>query len=58
VQQKDVPAVRKKIMNALGIDSRGGWRLRLNGNVEPKVSEAATIEKIFAEYNITDVWGS
>ncbi len=57
VQQKDVSEVKNKIMSALNIRTRPGWKYRLDGRIEPKVSEAAAIETIFAEYGITDVWG-
>lgn len=57
VQQKDAKDVRKKIMTALNLTSRRSWGLRLNGIIEPKVSEAQAIENIFNEYGITDIWG-
>ncbi|MDD4593041.1 MAG: hypothetical protein PHG06_21865 [Parabacteroides sp.] len=60
VQQKDAPEVKTKIMKALNLNplSRASWKLRLDGTVEPKVSEAASIEAIFNEYGITEIWGS
>lgn len=57
VKQRDIRDVRRKIMQALGIKTRSSWMMRLNGVVEPKVSEARAIEEIFAEYGITEVWG-
>jgi len=59
VQRKDAPEVRKKIMQALKLNlkSRGSWKLRLDGKVEPKVTEADAIIEIFKEYGITDIWG-
>ncbi len=57
VQQKDVSEVKNKIMSALKIKTRAAWKYRLNGNTEPKVSEAAAIESIFSEFGITDIWG-
>ena len=57
IQQKDIDAVKNRIMSALNITTRAAWWQRLNGIVEPKVSEAQAIETIFAEYGITDVWG-
>ncbi|MDD4593138.1 MAG: hypothetical protein PHG06_22365 [Parabacteroides sp.] len=44
-------------MSALGLTTRAAWWQRLNGIVEPKVSEAAAIEKIFTDFGITDIWG-
>lgn len=57
VKIKDQQSVRSKIMKALDINSRGAWRLRLEGEIEPRVSEAQAIEKIFSEYGIKDIWG-
>ncbi|OJV23456.1 MAG: hypothetical protein BGO30_09220 [Bacteroidetes bacterium 41-46] len=50
--------VREAIMNALGITGRMTWYNRLNGEIEPRVSEAQKIEEIFYMYNITDIWGA
>lgn len=58
VKQKDANDVKKKIMTALGISTRASWSARLNGNVEPKVSEARAIETIFSDYGIREVWGA
>lgn len=57
VRQKDVPEVKKRIMSALGLTTRVSWYARLNGTVEPKVSEAKAIEDVFAEFGIKNVWG-
>lgn len=57
VKNIDMPVVRKKIESALGIRNRNSFYNRLNGDVEPKVSEAKAIESIFSEYGITEVWG-
>ncbi|MDR0207053.1 MAG: hypothetical protein LBI45_07350 [Bacteroidales bacterium] len=47
--------VRAKIMSELSKESYAFYQ-RMNGRVEPKVSEAQKIEAIFAEYGITEVW--
>lgn len=57
LQYKDVGAVRKRIMEALNLKTRAGWKFRYDGTIEPRVTEAEAIESIFAEYGITDVWG-
>lgn len=57
VRQKDVQKVKEQIMSALGLTTRVSWYARLNGDVEPKVSEARAIEEVFAGYGIKDVWG-
>lgn len=58
VKRKDVQEVKNRIMNALGLRNRVSWYARLNGTVEPKVSEAKIIESVFADFGITQVWGS
>lgn len=57
VRQKDAVNVRAEIMTALDITTRSSWAARLNGTVEPKVSEAQEIERVFAKYGVTDIWG-
>lgn len=57
VMNKDADTVRLEIMKALKITTLQGFRNRLGGNVEPRVSERAAIEKIFAKYGIKDIWG-
>lgn len=53
----DVEQARNKLMDALRLTSTPPFYQRLNGKVEPKVTEAEAIERIFAEYGITEVWG-
>ena len=57
IRQKDADSVKKAIMDALGITTRAAWWQRLNGLIEPKVTEAESIERIFSEYGVTEVWG-
>ncbi len=49
--------VRDKIMGALNLKCTTSFYPRLNGDYEPKISEARAIEAIFAEYGIKEVWG-
>lgn len=58
VKRKDAKEVRERIMQALGLTTRASWYARLNGGVEPKVSEARAIEEVFMKFGITKVWGS
>lgn len=58
VKRKDVAEVKSRIMAALGISTRSSWLARLNGTVEPKISEAKAIEEIFSDYDIEEVWGA
>lgn len=57
VKQGDVAEVRAKLMIATNTTTRMAFLNRLNGKVEPKVSEAEAIEKVFAEHKIKEVWG-
>lgn len=49
--------VQASIMEALQIKGRMTWYDRLNGKVEPRMTEAERIEDIFFLYGITEVWG-
>jgi hypothetical protein len=57
LRQHDVATVRTRIMTALNITTQATFRNRLNGKVDPTLSEIVAIETIFAEYGITNVWG-
>lgn len=57
VPQGKAAEVRDKIMEAIGITAYPNFYKRLNGEVEPKVSEAKYIESIFKQYGITKIWG-
>lgn len=57
VRQKDIEEVRTAIMDALGLTTKPAFYNRLNGDVEPKVSEAKSIEDIFNNYGIAEIWG-
>ncbi len=57
VKQGDVAQVREKLMCALSITTRMAFLDRLNGKVEPKITEHRSIEEIFSDYGIKDVWG-
>lgn len=58
LKQKDLNPVRQRIMDALNLKHITSFYPRLNGECEPKVSEAQAIEAVFAEYGITDIWGN
>jgi hypothetical protein len=58
VRIKDKAEVVEKIRKAIGVVNRVSFYCYQYGKVEPKASQAAAIEKIFAEYGITEVWGN
>ena len=58
VPQGKAAEVRKKIAVALGITTRMAFLHRMNGKVSHTPAEQEVIERIFSEYNITDVWGA
>ncbi len=51
------PAIKAGIMTGLGIKTRAAWLKRLDGAVEPTVSEAQFLERLFRKHGITDIWG-
>ena len=57
IKQCDVREVRTKLMTALNVTTRMAFLDRLNGKVEPKITEHRAIEDIFNEYGITEIWG-
>lgn len=57
VQSGRKQLVRGRIMTALNLTTLPSYYQRLNGVVEPKVSEAKLIEEIFAKEGIKQVWG-
>ena len=57
-RQHDVSQIRQKIMRVFEITTRQGFRDRLYGRIFYKDIEKAAVEAIFAEYGITDVWGT
>lgn len=57
LQVKDVSDVKSEISIALNIRNRTTWYNRLNGDVEPKISEVTAIEEIFKRKGITQIWG-
>lgn len=57
VKNSDVRQCRADIKAALDIKTRRAFIQRLNGSVEPRISEYKAIEAVFAKYGITDIWG-
>ena len=57
LRQKDVAECKEKIMVALGLTTRSGLGYRRNGDVGYTPAEQEAVERIFAEYGITEVWG-
>jgi hypothetical protein len=51
--------VKRELMGALGIKTNVGFRGRIRGDVEPKVSEAEKIEEVFSRHGVpkSKVWG-
>ncbi len=57
VQGGEQPKIKAELMKGLKITTRAAWGKRLKGEVEPTISEAKFIEKVFSKRGITDVWG-
>jgi hypothetical protein len=58
LRQHDISGARNKLMTELRITTRPAFLDRMNGVIEPKVSEYKAIEEIFGEYGIKDIWGT
>ena len=56
VKQKDLIAIKEQIMNILGIGSRTQWCAYIRGTVEPRISHAQEIQRLFLDYGITDFY--
>lgn len=49
--------VKQEIMDVLEVNSKSAWFVKIDGRTTLKQIEKDAIEKIFAQYNITDIWG-
>jgi hypothetical protein len=58
VKRRDLPRIQQELMMILHIKTRNSFYQRLAGRIEPKVSEAQSIERVFEKYGITDIWGA
>lgn len=56
VQLKDADEVKAKIMAVFEIKNRTSWSDRLNGRIEPTVSQHESVEQVFHSLGITDIW--
>lgn len=50
-------AVKAAIMQVLEVNTYASFLNYKNGKREMKKSQANAVEEIFAEYNVTDIWG-
>lgn len=57
VPKRMLNQVKSEIMEVMELSSNSGWFGKLNGHTTLKQIEKDAIEKIFAKYNITDIWG-
>lgn len=53
----NMAAIKQRIMHALNISTRASWANRLKGQYSLTPAEQMAIERIFADYGITRVWG-
>ena len=59
VKVKDLPKVRKELMEALGVTSGASLSRYARGlNATLDIEKAKKIEAIFAEYGIENCWGN
>lgn len=57
IAQKDSGAFIKAVMKILNITSPQSYYRYERGDAEPKVTQAKALEKLFAKYGVTDIWG-
>ena len=57
LRQFEVAEARNRIMASLGITTRMAFLKRLNGETYGIPAERNEIERIFADYGITEIWG-
>lgn len=54
----EAPKVKAEIMDALHIKGNCSFYRRKNGEVEHKLDERRTIERVFARHGIKEVWNA
>ena len=54
----DAEEMKAKLMAACNVTTDVSFNNRMYGYIIPKADEYKAIEKVFAEYGITEVWGS
>jgi len=57
LRYKDMKEARRRLMNAFGVSTYQGLRLRMVGEFELTVRQKEAVESIFADYGVTDIWG-
>ena len=49
--------VRQKLMAVFGILTISQFYARMRGEVEPRKSQIEGVQAVFAQFNVTDIWG-
>lgn len=57
IRTGDLRIVRGKLLTALGVTTNVSLLRYMRGVRECKASQAAAVESVFKEYNITEIWG-
>jgi len=57
LKYKDIKVVKERIKEVLEVNQDVSFQQYLYGKLEPTVSKAQAIEKIFAEHGVKDIWG-
>lgn len=54
----DIKEATAELWAALGINNRNSFSQYKNGEIEPKVGQAAAVEAVFSKYGVTNnIWG-
>ena len=57
IPHSKISEARGRIKEALGISSDPQFYQRLKGCPEPTISEYVSLQEIFNDYGVTDIWG-
>ncbi|MDR3188093.1 MAG: hypothetical protein LBT94_02780 [Prevotellaceae bacterium] len=59
IKEKDKKKFYKDVCEVFGVKTRTSYYRYVRGLIEPKISEAEALEKVFKKYGVTtNIWGN